>query len=237
MLRLSGSAPLTTHLCEYGERKHRVNEISIVEAWTLWLSGHLSPNALIWGVSIFWWGRLGKMMQFVAAITIVADIIGPEKIRRFGASLQGAITPTTLIQFLKDCFEWYTFIFRQTLMKDYTNEDIPAKEKASYLQLNLLNYAVCFLLTVLIVLLIQLNATGWNLLIETAIIFACLLVSIGPLVTVCIILTLIFTGLAINSGVIKPLAWVLEHPSLDRFTKIASLLFLLLGFHFELLAS
>lgn len=175
-------------------------------------------------------------MQFVGAVTIIADIIGPEKIRRFGSSLQSAITPGNLIQFLKDCFDWYTIIFRHTLMKDYGDESLLPK-KPSYWQLNTINYAICFLLTILIIFLIHLQYTGWTFLIEMAIIFGCLLISISPLMTVLMILTFIFIGLAINSGFIKPLAWLLEHPSFDRFTKIVSLLFLLMGFHFELLAS
>ncbi|HEY9699447.1 MAG TPA: hypothetical protein V6D10_19470 [Trichocoleus sp.] len=214
-----------------------MNEINIVQAWTLWLSGHLSSHATIWGVSIFWWGRLGKMMQFVGAITIIADIIGPEKIRRFGTSLQSAITPTSLIQFLKDCFDWYTIIFQRTLMKDYSSEPVVAKEKNHHLQLNILNYVICSLLTLLIIALIKLQQVGWTLFLEAAIIFGCLLVSVSPLITVLTILTFTLTGIFINTAFVKPLAWVLEHPSLDRSTKIVSFLFLLFGFHFELLAS
>lgn len=217
-----------------------MNEISIVQAWALWLTGHLSPHLTLWGVSIFWWGRLGKMMQFVGAVTIIADIIGPEKIRRFGTALQSIITPTNLIQFLKNCFDWYTVVFRHTLMKDYVDESTtttPEQEKLKHFRLDSLNYLVCFLLTILIVSLIQLPYTGWVFLVEFVLIFGCLLISVSPLVTVFSVLLLIFLGLMINSGLIKPLAWVLEHPSLDRFTKLISLLFLLIGFHFELLAS
>ena len=174
-------------------------------------------------------------MQFIGAVTIVADIIGPQKIRSFGTSLQSMITPTSLIEFLKDCFEWYTAVFKQTLMKDYTNT--VHKEKNRHSQLDTLNYVICFALTVLIIVLIKLYQLSWLFLIEAIIIFGCLLVSFAPLITVLTILVFTLTGIIINSVLIKPLAWVLEHPSLDRSTKIASLLFLLIGFHFELLAS
>ena len=217
-----------------------MNEISIIQAWTLWLTDHLSPHMTIWGVSIFWWGRIGKMMQFVGAITIIADIIGPEQIRRFGTSLHNVIAPTSLIQFLQNCFDWYTVICRHTLMKDYvdeTSETTPEKGKPKRYQLDFLNYFICLLLTVLIISLIKLPFANWVFLIEFGIIYGCLLISVSPLVTVLIVLLLILLGLVINSGLIKPLAWVLEHPSLDRFTKVVSLLFLLIGFHFELLTS
>lgn len=213
-----------------------MNEISIFEAWKLWLTDHLPSDVIIWGVNVFWWGRLGKMMQFVGAITIIADIIGPEKIRSFGASLHTAITRANLIRFLEDCFEWYTVIFRYTLMKDYTDE-APSKKTARYTRLDAINYVICFLITVLIIVLAKLYSTGWIVLIEAAIIFGCLLVSISPLITVFVIVFLIGFELVINFFFIKPLAWTLEHPSFERFTKVISLLLLLIGFHFELLAS
>lgn len=213
-----------------------MNEISIFAAWKLWLAGHLPSDVIIWGVSVFWWGRLGKIMQLIGAITIVADIIGPEKIRRFGASLHTAITRMNLIRFLEDCFEWYILIFRYTLMKDYTDEATP-KRTSRHTRLDVINYFVCFLVTILIVLLAKLHHTGWIVLIEAIIIFGCLLVSVSPLITVFAVILLIGFEFMINLVLIKPLAWALEHPSLDRFTKVMSLLLLLVGFHFELLAS
>lgn len=178
-------------------------------------------------------------MQFVGAVTIVAEIIGPEKIRRFGTSLQSMITPNNLLEFLKDCFDWYIIVFQRTLMKDYTNtvSSTVSRKKNSYSQLDILNYFVCFVLTIVILILIKLQHLSWLLLVEAIIIFGCLMVSVAPLTTVFIILMFTLTGILINSVFIKPLAWVLEHPSLDRSTKIFSFLFLLIGFHFELLAS
>jgi hypothetical protein len=214
-----------------------VNEISIVEAWSLWLSGRLSPNVMILGVSIFWWGRLGKVMQFVGAATIIADIIGPERIRHFGSSLHGAITARVLLRFLKDCFDWYQIVFRYTLMKDYTDEVISAKKQPKQVKLDILNYCICFLLTTFVILLAGLPPTSWVFLVEAAIIFGCLLVSVSPILTVLIVFSAAISSLVINAVLIQPLAFALEHPSLDRLTKIVSLLLLLAGFHFELLAS
>lgn len=175
-------------------------------------------------------------MQFIGSITIIADIIGPEKIRRFGVILQGTITSIILIQFLKDCFKWYLVIFRHTLMKDYEDETTSGKLRFNPSKLDILNYLLSFLLTVLIVSSME-TQQGWVLLLESAVIFGCLLISVSPVITVSMIMILILSGLIINSMFIRPLAWTLEHPSLDRFTKIISLFLLLIGFHFELLAS
>lgn len=212
-------------------------EITFSETWKLWLSDNLPADAILWGISIFWWERIGKVMQFLGATTIVADIIGPERIRQFGTSLQSTNSPKTLIQFLKRCFAWYVTIFRQTVMKDYTKDSSDRESKPRFFQLNLLNYFICFLLTVFTVVVAELHIFNWFFLVEAIFIFGCLLVSIAPLFTVLAIVTVAFLGLAVNSILLQPLAHLLEHPSLDRLLKIASLLLLLLGFFGELLGS
>ena len=211
-------------------------EITFSETWKLWLSDNLSADSVLWGISIFWWERIGKVMQFLGATTIVADIIGPEKIRKFGTSLQSTNSPKTLIQFLKRCFAWYATIFRQTILKDYTR-DSGDRKSIRFFQLNLLNYFICFLLTAFTVVVADLNIFNWFFLVEVIFIFGCLLVSIAPLFTVLAIVVTTLLGLTINSIFLQPLAHLLEHPALDRWLKIASLLLLLLGFFGELLGS
>jgi hypothetical protein len=212
-------------------------EITFSETWKLWLSDNLSADAILWGISIFWWERIGKVMQFLGATTIVADIIGPEKIRQFGTSLQSTNSSKTLVQFLKRCFAWYVVIFRQTILKDYTINSTNKTSKLRFFQLNILNYFICFLLTVFIVVLAELDIFNWFFLVEAIFIFGCLLVSIAPLFTVLAIVTMTLLGLVVNSVFLQPLAYLLEHPALDRWLKIASLIFLLLGFFLELLGS
>lgn len=211
-------------------------EITFSETCKLWLSDNLPADAILWGISIFWWERIGKVMQFLGATTIIADIIGPEKIRQFGTSLQSTNSPKTLIQFLKRCFAWYVGIFRQTIMKDYT-KDSGDRESIKFFQLNILNYFICFLLTVFTVVVAELHIFNWFFLVEAIFIFGCLLVSIAPLFTVLTLVAIALLGLTVNSIFLQPLAHLLEHPSLDRLLKIASLLLLLLGFFGELLGS
>ncbi|MBD2111261.1 MULTISPECIES: hypothetical protein [Cyanophyceae] len=197
----------------------------------------MPTNTILWGISIFWWERIGKLMQLLGAATIIADIIGPEKIRRFGTSLQSTIAPNILIQFLKQCFDWYAVIFSQTILKEFADGSTRTETKRKNSQLDFLNHVICFLLTVLIMASANLYSFHWVFLIEFVIIYVCLLISVAPILTVLLIIGLTLLGLVINTTLIKPAAWVLEHPSLDRSTKIASLLLLLAGFHFELLAS
>lgn len=215
-----------------------MNDVSLIEAWKIWLSGDLPADTVLWGIRLLWWERIGKLMQVIGATTIIADIIGPEDIRQFGSSLQSTVPSAALMQFLKQCFTWYSATFRQTILKDFVDESTELKLESNHFYLSTLNYLVCLILTLFLIYVAELYTVGWGILIlEFIIIFGCLLVSIAPIFTVLTVIGLTTAGLAVNSLIIKPLAWILENPSLDRFIKIASLLFLLLGFHFELLAS
>jgi hypothetical protein len=76
--------------------------ITIIQAWKLWLLGNLQPDYMLWGINLFIWGRIGKIVQFIAALAIIAEIIGPDKLRAFGNGLHGAFT----INKVKKFFLW-----------------------------------------------------------------------------------------------------------------------------------
>ncbi|MFI6484312.1 hypothetical protein ACIBH1_40775 [Nonomuraea sp. NPDC050663] len=59
-------------------------DISYIEAWGLWLDGKSTLGNDLFGVPMIWWGRIGKIAAFVAGMTVVLDIIGPERLRQFG---------------------------------------------------------------------------------------------------------------------------------------------------------
>jgi len=43
----------------------------------------------LWSMSMLWWGRAGKLLQFAGALTIVLDLVDPEKLRRWGQRMRG----------------------------------------------------------------------------------------------------------------------------------------------------
>lgn len=58
--------------------------ITLLEAWGQWFSGNTVPGqAELWGVSVLWWGRIGKALAFLAGATVILDIIGPERLREW----------------------------------------------------------------------------------------------------------------------------------------------------------
>ena len=216
-----------------------MNDITLIEAWRIWFSGDLADDILLWGISILWWERIGKLMQVVGAVTILAEIIGPQRIRELGTSLQSQNAIATLKTFLRQCFGWYGVVFRRTILKDFPHRSAPeTQHRRGNLQLDLLNVLICLLLTAVIVYLTEAYlVSSMGVLARSAIIFGCLWVSVAPLVTVIAVISGAMLGLAMNTCFIQPIAGLLENPSLDHYIKIASLVSLLVGFHFELLAS
>lgn len=62
---------------------------SLWNAWGLWFQGAQLTNYTLWGAPIFGWGRLGKGMEFVAGAAVIVEIVGPDRLTRFAAWLEG----------------------------------------------------------------------------------------------------------------------------------------------------
>ncbi|WP_214322029.1 hypothetical protein [Nonomuraea sediminis] len=62
------------------------------ELWDLlarWIDGQQLTGAPLWGHPLFVWGRWGKALQFLAGLTVLLDLVGPESLRAFGGRLSG----------------------------------------------------------------------------------------------------------------------------------------------------
>lgn len=69
------------------------DSLSQLQAWELWFQNvNISSKSLFLGISVQNWGRIGKCLQALAALTVLLDIIGAESVRRFGGWLTGLTT-------------------------------------------------------------------------------------------------------------------------------------------------
>jgi hypothetical protein len=62
----------------------------VVELWDLWMrwfDGQQVSGATLWGQPIFYWARWGKGLQFLAGLTVILDLVGPDALRAFGKRL------------------------------------------------------------------------------------------------------------------------------------------------------
>lgn len=56
--------------------------IGYVDAWLTWFSGQQVPGDLVlWGRTVRWWGRAGKIAAFIGGTTVILDVIGSQRLR------------------------------------------------------------------------------------------------------------------------------------------------------------
>jgi hypothetical protein len=57
-------------------------DVGYFEAWSRWMDHETLAGETLWGVEIFWWGRIGKILQLVGGLTVVAEWIGNERMEQ-----------------------------------------------------------------------------------------------------------------------------------------------------------
>lgn len=214
-----------------------MNGIGLMEAWRLWLAGKSVSTLSLWGLEILWWGRVGKMVQFAAALTIVAEIIGPERLRNFGNSLHSAFTLRKADEFARDALRWILVMWRYFFALPGSTKEKEALAASKAFKADNLNFIVGLFVTGIGVVLVWPLWQWWLILLAAAAGYFALLVTLSPIVTVIFVLLYTLSGILIDLIVIEPLAWMLERRNIDKWIKIVAILFIFLGFHFDLLAS
>lgn len=250
-----------------------MEEVSILEAWSLWISSDENlRHRELWGVEILWWGRIGKVVQFIAACAIIAEIVGAEAIRNFGDRLKDlplvksadhffSRTSSLYIElsefaiddrqswslkkifgsilyypsFALMCFVGYQLITK--LMSVFSIEFLDFF-KFGTADL-LLMYFPLSELPFLIIFIFRLLDVGLGLLVAGLLVGAIL--TAGGTALWLILNFFRFSILAVftivKKIILRPISWLLRKESVEIYIKILSLLLLVLGFHFDLLAT
>lgn len=222
-----------------------MEEISLIEAWSLWRDGVDITNRKLWGLEILWWGRIGKFTQFFAACLIIAEIIGARKIREFGEN----IGKFSIIGFLGSVF---TFIHQRLIVLTaylLRVEETKSIEKALRNLTILLVMASGLLFTKTFLFqndegILEFYLSRNNYFIEDVfdiVMFPFYLVfftgyglmMLGGFIAITITIPLTL----LEYLVIKPTARLLDNERIEIFVKMLSILLVIFGFHFDFLAS
>jgi hypothetical protein len=210
-----------------------VSQFDILEAWSAWSSGGNISQQILWGISIQWWGRVGKFMQLLAGLTIVAEIVGSERLRHFGQSLHGALTylglKKRLIAAVRLIGDQLIYMVAQEGTASEARERIGDSELARFN-------------TILVpILVVVLTYWGWRNDLEQIWLVAAVSfiasATMAPFIVAISVMIASVLGLLIDTLFIEPVAWLVERPRLERSGKVLSIALLLIGFHFDLLAS
>lgn len=205
-------------------------KLTLFRAWAEWFSGHTTQQCTLWGLQMLWWGRIGKILEFLAAVTILADIIGASRLRMFGRSLHGAFGIERAKLAFKAVLDWR---HRSIEYLDYDSDQVPRGF------INNLDWLVWFVICAYLFGYIYSRSSGSVIATFIVLFFPAIIVQrfISPLVTLLIIVAFTAAGLAIDGLLIEPLAFMLDRPNLARVVKVTSVVLLVAGFHFDLLVA
>lgn len=214
-----------------------MNEISYFEAWRHWFNGDNVSSYYLWTFQILWWGRIGKLVSFISAFAVIADILGAERLREFGKSLHGRFTLQMVIKAIKDSFRpvWWLFLLLFS-MKGKEEKDVIGQKysKSKFGCINVsLAWAVCFYAFFVV----YRDRELWRRFLYSIGIMAGVHTLVGPIIITSFIVLPMIILLCVDALFVEPVAWVLERQSLDKLIKTGSLTLLIVGFHFDLLAS
>jgi len=249
---------------------------ALLKLWSLWWWGQLPADSMLWGMNLVYWARIGKLAQFIGGVTIIADIIGPERIRAFGQSLYSPALGQRMVMQLRQARQWMmlsvryipwiilevlaplSMLFgvnavlglkaRLELEKIYQRQIFRSLSFRGKIWMLLIMPTLFILLSFLFYHGITKGKLDYYLpqdaktSIFTSVFFAMSIAGIITVistmfVTAVLLVTIPILGLVFNFVLIAPLVWLLDRPSLERSIKILALLLLLLGFHFDFLAS
>jgi hypothetical protein len=206
-------------------------DVGLDDAWRHWLSGDSLEQARLWGINILWWGRIGRLLEFAAALTIIAEIIGPERLRAFGRSLRTRVTARRALGLAWATLLWaWVWIYEQVIHDEDVTE---TRERAGkYRSTAKLHIVVSILLVFPTAYLLWRwggwGATFWTVLVAPAVAIPA---------TVVLVLGWTLPGIALEWLLVRPVARILDREALDKWIKSGSALMLLVGFHFDLLSS
>lgn len=211
----------------------------LLELWATWRSGETVSDQMLWTHTVLFWGRLGKFLQFVGALAVVAELIGAERLRRYGASLHRHINWHTAKAGLASARQYPKVIRRYLTAKGAEDQNLVLEEADKY-PADKLNAVLMGLL---------LMVSGYELWLRYSIgkflalfLLAFLAVgifgvTIGPYMALAILFLAWSLGLVLDVFLFKPMAWALDRPAIDKLIQAGAVIFVAVGFHFDLLAS
>jgi putative FmdB family regulatory protein len=65
--------------------------------WENWLDGKVTPSAKLSRWPIMYWGRLGKILEFIGGLTVILDLAGEERVDRWHAAASSRFTRTAAL--------------------------------------------------------------------------------------------------------------------------------------------
>lgn len=223
---------------------NKIKSMGLIEVWEIWMDGKVPENTVLWGKQIYIWGRIGGFAQFFSGLYIIFEIIGHDKIKGFGAYLDGRPAMKILFQIVQNIVDTSVRFFNKIfaiLHISKPKQKIHSANKSAILvkEVNITTVILALLVTYLALapIIVELLQIGFEnrFIAIIAFVLATLFLSISCLLLVLFLLTIF--GEVLNKIFFRPIAWALQNPKLSKVLQVISFTTFLLGTHFSILAS
>jgi hypothetical protein len=206
-------------------------DIGYFDAWDAWGRHRLTQDLFLWHVQLFWWGRIGKVLQLLGALTVVAELIGYTRLDAFSASLRAGHLrrlPGLVWKAMRRFWAGYWNLLTR-------RGEAP----------------VSFILSTMTMLGTLVAVVAWGAgaaggkshsvenVIEVGQLVSLALgagVVVGPVLIFIPLVLAASVAWVVDLGMLRPLAWTLRRGTARWLVQISGLLLLVIGIHFDLLA-
>ena len=79
-----------------------MNDYTLFEALRQWLSGKSLTSDSIYHFPMIWLARIGQALQFTGGLTVIAEILGREKISQYRSKIERLIDLKVVLKTLQD---------------------------------------------------------------------------------------------------------------------------------------
>ena len=208
-------------------------DFTFFNAWIAWWTTGPISGSCLYGIPVLWLGRIGKLLQYFGALTVLLDIIGPARVSQFGASLRQLDLGTVTRRDALDASKFVAHIFMAQFHPG--QEATRHQELAKQSKYAIVDATVaCVLGTACSALFSGSIFEGLVLFLVFSLFFYAL---VSPIITALIAGAIGMTGFALDFLLITPLSKLLASPAADRYAKGLGLGVATIGFFMDLLAS
>ena len=209
--------------------------LSAVGVCAKWLEGvDVKDHVFLFGKTVFFWGRIGKIMQLLASFVILAEIIGPTRLRALACALRSRYD---LIKAIVDVKIAFKNSLDFLLLHDIEEGNLRARLFYFFMLIGT-GLIVYWLFIYGKIISIDFGFMSKPLpFVASIVLFLILIRFILALIPLIFTAFIYFFGLIMAYSVLKPVAFVLDREYIDIKIKVISFFILLLGSFFDLLAA
>ena len=64
------------------------HQLTALQALSLWQTGEIPGHYTLWGHHLYFWGRLGRILEIAAAFAVLIDLLGADRLATIARELQ-----------------------------------------------------------------------------------------------------------------------------------------------------